>query len=49
MKTPTKQRHTSLSSQLVTNNKNVCAVAYIIPDPPHCLVLISDARKTVGS
>ena len=39
MKTPTKQRHTSLSSQPVSNNENVCAVAYIVPD----------ARKTVGS
>ena len=33
MKTPTKQRHTSLSSQPVSNNENVCVVAYIVPGP----------------
>ena len=32
MKTPTKQRHTSLSSQTVSNNENVYAVAYIVLD-----------------
>ena len=47
MKTPTKQRHMSLSSQPVSNNENVCRL--YSPRPPHCLVLISDARKTVCS
>ena len=30
---PLQNRHTSLSSQPVSNNENVCAVADIVPDP----------------
>ena len=43
MKTPTKQRHMSLSSQTVSNNENVCAVAYIVPD----LLIASFGKESI--